>query len=261
MCKCYLISFNKNNHVSSQNIHVMLGWVYCSLWHWYDDDNSIIKKRIRIFLKTGSKQSPPWKIHPGPTAEHHRNNSVHEYLWTLFEIYFVHWTTARVCMAAIFRNGRDNKRLRGSCEMFRGNEYLKMLNRQKTNQKTPSPATQIRHPYTHNAQRRQGLSGVLSSDVQFSLRDVNSFCSWMSTGGYHSSQRRQRDRRVEEAVREPRPFRGGHQRLNNRQCSVSEVADYTTNEQHSPKPTAENTEKLSIQTTAAFTYVVCLNEL
>lgn len=72
------------------------------------------------------------------------------------------------------------------------------------------------------------LSGVLSADVQLPLRDVNSFGGRVSTGGYHGSKWREGDRRVEEAVLgEPRPFGGGHQRLeqeDSRQCSVSPTA-------------------------------------
>lgn len=106
----------------------------------------------------------------------------------------------------------------GGCwEMFRGNEYCKMLNRKQKHS---------RSQHKHNAQTHtmytdiRGLpSGVLSGDVQFPLGDVNSFGSWLSTSGYYSSQRREGDRCMEEAVLEPRPFGGGHQRLDNRQCS------------------------------------------
>lgn len=59
-------------------------------------------------------------------------------------------------------------------------------------------------------------SGVLSGDVQFPLRDVNSLGSSVSTtSGYYRSERREGNRGVEEAVLEPGPFGGGHQRLNN----------------------------------------------
>lgn len=61
-------------------------------------------------------------------------------------------------------------------------------------------------------------SGVLSRDVQLSLRDVNGFGGLVPAGGYHGSQRREGDWCVEEAVLgEPGPFGGGHQRLDSRQ--------------------------------------------
>ena len=47
----------------------------------------------------------------------------------------------------------------------------------------------------------------------------------MSSCGHHGGQRREGDRRVEEAVLgEGGPFGGGHQGLDNRQSSVSGTA-------------------------------------
>lgn len=64
--------------------------------------------------------------------------------------------------------------------------------------------------------------GVLRGDVQLPLWDVKSFVGEVSTGWYHSSQRGEGHRCVEEAVLgEPRPFWGVHQWLNKRQHSIS----------------------------------------
>lgn len=50
--------------------------------------------------------------------------------------------------------------------------------------------------------------------MQLPLRDVNSFGCHVCAGGYHSSQRGEGHRCVEEAgLGEPRTFRGGHERL------------------------------------------------
>lgn len=96
----------------------------------------------------------------------------------------------------------------GCGEMSRGKEHCK---------NTPTPHIL----YTDITSR---LSGVLSADVQLSLRDVNSFGGWVSTGGYQRSQRGEGHRRVEEAVLgEPHPVGGGHLRLDeedSRQVSV-----------------------------------------
>lgn len=72
----------------------------------------------------------------------------------------------------------------------------------------------------------ESFSGVLRGHVQLSLGDVNSFGCHVWAGGHHSSQRREGHGRVEEAgLGGPRPFRGGHQRLEKRGATVIQHAD------------------------------------
>lgn len=63
--------------------------------------------------------------------------------------------------------------------------------------------------------------------MQLPLRDVNSFgCHVSAGGGYHSSQRGEVHRRVEEAgLGERCPFRGGHERLEGREKKTNNYSE------------------------------------
>lgn len=74
-----------------------------------------------------------------------------------------------------------------------------------------------------------GPLGFLSADIQLPLRDVNSFTGCVSAGVDHSSQGREGDGGVEEAVSgEGCPFRCGHHRLDRDNNTTMSTLHHTT---------------------------------